>query len=281
MHYLQGTGDFVSWRENKDKFQKQHVRVSSAARSSYLTLMQPDDPKLMWEKMKTFPSTLQLANFALPLLDLVVNQASNECSFPDLKIKKTRLRNRLGTKKLEKMSKVFIAPFNHVIAQVRPLFGAEIRSKNIAAGLVHERTAREVHDPTKVSGLLSVPRYADALEADEDEGEGPRPSKLVKSAAAWRVEVNKWVRSARESEEGMSEYKEDDTAPTGGRSRAANSFPRSLALLFGGDLKKPVEKPHAKKFTREVLMMELLATEESDEDPDDGALSGSGDEYEM
>ncbi|KAJ7817108.1 hypothetical protein B0H14DRAFT_3742605 [Mycena olivaceomarginata] len=246
MHYLQGTGDFVSWRENRDKFQKQH----------------PDDPKLMWEQMKTFPSTLQLANFALLLLDLVVNQASNERSFSDLKIKKTRLRNRLGTKKLEKMSK----------------FGAEIRSENIAAGLVHERTAREVHDPTKVSGLLSVPRYADALEADDDEGEG---SKLVKSAAAWRVEVNKWVRSARESEEGMSEDEEDDAAPTSGRSQAANFFPRSLTLLFGGDLKKPVEKPRAKQFTREVLMMELLATEESDEDPDDGALSGSGDEYEM
>ncbi|KAJ7936290.1 Carboxylesterase family-domain-containing protein [Mycena leptocephala] len=197
---------------------------------------EPDDPKSMWEQMKTFPSTSQLANFALLLLDLVANQASNERSFSDLKIKKTRLRNRLGTKKLEKMSK----------------FGADIRSENIAAGLVHERTAREVHDPTKVSGLLSVPR----------------------SAAAWRVEVNKWVRSAQESEEAVSEEEEDGAAPTRGRSRTANFFPRSLALLFGGYLKKPVEKPPAKQFTREVLLMELLATEESDEAPDDGALSG-------
>jgi hypothetical protein len=108
MHYLQGTGDFVSWRENRDKFQEQHVRVSTAGQSSPLTPTQPDDPKLMWEQMKTFPSTSQLANFALLLLDLVANQASNERSFSDLKIKKTRLRNRLGTKKLEKMSKVSI-----------------------------------------------------------------------------------------------------------------------------------------------------------------------------
>ncbi|KAJ7903186.1 ribonuclease H-like domain-containing protein [Mycena leptocephala] len=264
MHYLQGTRDFVSWRENRDKFQEQHVHVSTAGQSSPLTPTQPDDPKLMWEQMKTFPSTSQLANFALLLLDLVANQASNERSFSDLKIKKTRLRNRLGTKKLEKMSK----------------FGADIRSENIAAGLVHERTAREVHDPTKVSGLLSVPRYADALEADEDEGEGPRPSKLIRSAAAWRVEVNKWVRSAQESEEAVSEEEEDGAAPTRGRSRTANFFPRSLALLFGGHLKKPVEKPPAKQFTREVLLMELLAPEESDEAPDDGALSGSGDEHE-
>jgi hypothetical protein len=30
-----------------------------------------------------------------------------------------------------------------------------------------------------------------------------------------------------------------------------------------------------------VLLMELLAAEESDEELDDGALSGSGDEYEL
>ncbi|KAJ7850456.1 hypothetical protein B0H13DRAFT_2360670 [Mycena leptocephala] len=66
-----------------------------------------------------------------------------------------------------------------------------------------------------------------------------------------------------------------------GRSRkAAGFFPRSLALLFGGDINKPVEKPRCEQFTREALLMELLAAEESDESPDDGALSGSGDEYE-
>ncbi|KAJ7807079.1 hypothetical protein B0H14DRAFT_2609982 [Mycena olivaceomarginata] len=59
------------------------------------------------------------------------------------------------------------------------------------AGLAHARADRSVHDPSKVSGLLSVPRNAYVLEADEDEGEGPWPSKLVKSAAAWRVEVNR------------------------------------------------------------------------------------------
>ncbi|KAJ7756118.1 hypothetical protein B0H14DRAFT_3599712 [Mycena olivaceomarginata] len=220
MHYLQGTGDFGSTIFVSNSYAAGRPEINVGAN----------------EDVSIDPPACQ---FALLLLDLVVNQASNERSFSDLKIKKTRLRNRLGTKKLEKMSK----------------FGAEIRSENIAAGLVHETTAREVHDPTKVSGLLSVPRHADALEADDDEGEG---SKLVKSAAAWRVEVNKWVRSARESEEGMSEDEEDDPP-----------------------LPKPVEKPRAKQFTREVLMMELLATEESDEDPDDGALSGSGDEYEM
>jgi hypothetical protein len=38
---------------------------------------------------------------------------------------------------------------------------------------------------------------------------------------------------------------------------------------------------HPTQFTWETLMMEPLATEKSDEDPDDGALSSSGDEFEL
>ena len=32
-------------------------------------------------------------------------------------------------------------------------------------------------------------------------------------------------------------------------------------------------------FDREALLMKLLATEHDDEEPDDGALEGSGDDY--
>ncbi|KAJ7843210.1 hypothetical protein B0H14DRAFT_2585852 [Mycena olivaceomarginata] len=53
----------------------------------------------------------------------------------------------------------------------------------------------------------------------------------------------------------------------------------SCTAIWGGDINKPVEKPRCEQFTREALLMELLA-EESNEAPDDGALSGSGDEYE-
>jgi hypothetical protein len=35
----------------------------------------------------------------------------------------------------------------------------------------------------------------------------------------------------------------------------------------------------AAQFTREVLLMELLAAEQSDEEPDDSAMSGSEDKY--
>ncbi|KAJ7893659.1 hypothetical protein B0H14DRAFT_2334735 [Mycena olivaceomarginata] len=64
-------------------------------------------------------------------------------------------------------------------------------------------------------------------------------------------------------------------------SEPAPSRPRSLALLFGGEVARPVERPKRAQFTQEVLLMELFAAEESDEEPDDGALSGSGDEFEL
>jgi hypothetical protein len=59
----------------------------------------------------------------------------------------------------------------------------------------------------------------------------------------------------------------------------SNLFPQSLALLFGGDVWCPVKRPCAAQFTREVLLMELLAAEASDEELDDGAMLGSEDEY--
>ncbi|KAJ7113553.1 ribonuclease H-like domain-containing protein [Mycena epipterygia] len=247
MQYLSGTGPFAPWEANKEMFQQQH----------------PDDPQLVWENLKSSDGVADLARFAIMLLGLTVNQAPNERSFSDLKIKKTRLRNRLGTKKLEKMSKI----------------GADIRSENLAAGLIHERAAREVHDPTKVAGLLSVPRYADALEADDDEGDGAHPSRLVKTAVSWRVQVNRWVKAAQENEDSGSDGEQPE--PQGSASRPAKFFPRSLAFLFGGKVANPVGKPRPAQFTREVLLMELLAAEESDEEPDDGAMSGSGDDFEI
>jgi hypothetical protein len=101
----------------------------------------------------------------------------------------------------------------------------------------------------------------------------------VKSGAAWRAEVEKWVKAAQDDEE--AGIAAEEPAPAAGRSRPAKFFPRSLPLLFGGELTKPVAKPRREQFTEEVLMMELLAAEEDDEEPDDGELSGSGDDFEL
>jgi hypothetical protein len=56
----------------------------------------------------TTTSTYKLADIAILLLSISVNQAGLEHSFSDLKIKKMRLRNRLKLPRLEKMAKVSI-----------------------------------------------------------------------------------------------------------------------------------------------------------------------------
>lgn len=128
MQYLSGTGPFAPWVANKEVFQKQHVcDLSSQFRcSNLIENSQPDDPQLVWEQLKSSEGVADLARFAIMLLGLTVNQAPNERSFSDLKIKKTRLRNRLGTKKLEKMSKVsIVANFIQFTAHISTFFRSE------------------------------------------------------------------------------------------------------------------------------------------------------------
>ncbi|KAJ6607661.1 hypothetical protein B0H10DRAFT_2227667 [Mycena sp. CBHHK59/15] len=90
--------------------------------------------------------------------------------------------------------------------------------------------------------------------------------------AKWKAASSK----PADSDEGDTD---DEELPTLGTRRPTKIFPRSLDLLFGGVVRRAVGKPPPAQFTREVLMMELLAAEESDEEPDDGALPGSEDEY--
>ena len=67
--------------------------------------------------------------------------------------------------------------------------GADIQQSQKEAGLVEEWTKRKNHDPTGVSQLLAVPRYADLLEdganvSENEEEPDPKPwSGLVKSRA--------------------------------------------------------------------------------------------------
>lgn len=60
----------------------------------------------MWRAFETSPPAAELADFAIRLLGMSVNQAGLERDFSDLKIKKTRLQNRLKIPQLEKMAKV-------------------------------------------------------------------------------------------------------------------------------------------------------------------------------
>ncbi|KAF7371850.1 DUF659 domain-containing protein [Mycena venus] len=61
--------------------------------------------------------------------------------------------------------------------------------------------------------------------------------------------------------------------------RPVKWLPRPLSKLFAGKIPQPPGRVPHKAFTRQQLLMELLAAEHSEEEPDDGELEGSGDNY--
>jgi hypothetical protein len=65
---------------------------------------------MVWKQLKSVQEISELAEFAILLLGIIVNQAGNERDFSDCGVKKTKLRNRLGIPKLQKMSKVSEIP---------------------------------------------------------------------------------------------------------------------------------------------------------------------------
>ena len=69
-------------------------------------MLMQEDPIMIWQQFLSMAAVCDLASFAIMCLELCLNQAGNERDFSDLKIKQTRLRNRLKIPRLEKMSKV-------------------------------------------------------------------------------------------------------------------------------------------------------------------------------
>ncbi|KAJ7435413.1 ribonuclease H-like domain-containing protein [Mycena latifolia] len=248
LQYLSSTGEFKHWEANRATFES----------------INGDDPILVWEQFLPNPELHELADFAILLLGMVINQGGNERDFSDFKIKKTRLRNRLGFTKVGEMSKV----------------GADIRASHMAVdGLFESREKRKNHADDRVQDLLSVPRYADALESGdedtEDELQGRKRQVLVKTKQTWRKVHASWVIAAREADLNSDEEMEDPEVPATGK-----WLPMPLSKLFGEDAPRPVDhRTRRRTFDREQLLMELLAAEHSDEEPDDGELEGSGDDY--
>ncbi|KAK0432830.1 ribonuclease H-like domain-containing protein [Armillaria borealis] len=195
--------------------QEKEKQASSAFLQEIFWQTHGDDPNKVWENLHATPEVTELAELALLLLGMVVNQAGNERDFSDLKIKQTRLHNCLAIPKLEKMSKV----------------GANIRSDHIAQGLVESWEKRQNHEIDHVQSLLAVPRYADIIDGPDDE-----------------------LESWRERKKGR--------LPQGKMSHSLQ------------------ERLSRQQFDHETLLMELLAAEHSGEEPDDGALEGSGDDFE-
>ncbi|KAK6981688.1 hypothetical protein R3P38DRAFT_3233777 [Favolaschia claudopus] len=256
--FLQYLGDnsqhFSPFYDQCDEFRKLHG----------------DNPVLVWKQFLPVPEIRELADFAILILGIVVNSGGTERVFSDLKIKRTRLRNRLSFKKTEKMSKV----------------GASIRAEHLADGLRKQREPRKNHDVKRVAELIAVPKYADLLEqtedvdADSDGAEAVKvSSRLVDSQAAWRKVYTHWLVSARQEEMAAEDsgeaYEPSVPAPEG---RRKTWLPCPLSKLFGGTVQKPPSR-RRQAFTQEERLMELLAADHSDEEPDDGELEGSGDEY--
>lgn len=216
---------------------------------------------------RSIPQLAELADFALMLFKIVVNQAGCERVFSDLKIKQTHHRVRLGLPKLAKMTKI----------------GTDIKAEHRANGLVKERGKRGVHK--SVETLLAVPRYSDLLADQDNEDEDEHGQMLVSNRAGWRTEMAKWIGDARNAEaEEVSQVIED--ADDSELARAAETTssalewkPMTLEVLFGG-LENRFSGLGAEEINAEGELMEALANLAEEQRLDDGAVEiDSDDEY--
>ena len=107
LQYLASTGVFSEWETDKETFHSLHG----------------NDPVMFWHQLLTHNEVAELADFAILLLTIVLNQGGSERDFSDLKIKKTQHRNRLTLPRLEKMSKVSIEPTRHTLVSLSMNFG--------------------------------------------------------------------------------------------------------------------------------------------------------------
>lgn len=106
-------------------------------------------------------------------------------------------------------------------------------------------------------------------------------SHLVTSRAAWRRELARW-QDEQTSDGSDSDSDQPSDTTTGQKSRKP-WLPLSLCKLFGSSPATRDRQPRPRRtYTEEAIYdMELLAAEMDDpeETLDDGALAGSGDEY--
>ncbi|KAJ3738988.1 ribonuclease H-like domain-containing protein [Lentinula raphanica] len=259
LHYCSSTGPFRNWDELKAEFEKIHK----------------DNPIIFWESMKADREVAELAEFALTILHIVLNTSGNERQFSKVKIRKDRLRNRLQLTKLEQSIKIV----------------ENLREMHEIQGLKDIRAVRNNHSEDRVGQLLHIPRYSDSVQ--EDDNDTLQGSILVTNRRKWRAELEQWKRDAEQYDEEFG----NDTGPLPlpeTRRPSRSWLPRSLALLFGGSARlsggqmegsehsnnggRP-RRARRGAFSEEQLLMELLAQEEEEEILDDGALEGSGDEY--
>ncbi|KAK7440943.1 hypothetical protein VKT23_016719 [Stygiomarasmius scandens] len=253
LHYSASDGPFKEWTEEKQ---------------AHFGSIHKNDPVKFWQAMQTDGNVIELADFAIKIFHIVMNTAANERDFSKVRLRKDRLRNRLGDEKLRQEIMISTNLIDH----------------HYADGLKEVRKARKNHSDDRVDELLSVPRYA-TLIREEVADDAVQPAYIVvNSRQKWRAELKKWVEQAQLFDQEMND---DSIAPPLPEGTTRAWLPRSLEMLFGGA--KPVEpdNPLQQRLTRrrrevpseEGLLMELFALEQEEYCPDDGELEGSGDEY--
>jgi len=162
MQYLSGTGDFSDFDPVDWKESKNN-----------------EDPLAVWDAFENSRHLTELCHFASMNLHIVANQAGCERTFSRTKIEQADRRNRLGLEKTDKRTKV----------------KAQIRAEHQMQGLYKPREGRK-----SIETLLSVPRYRDLLEDQDDEDPSERGRALVSSPDTWQTQVAKWIGDARAAE---------------------------------------------------------------------------------
>ncbi|KAJ6622834.1 ribonuclease H-like domain-containing protein, partial [Mycena sp. CBHHK59/15] len=112
------------------------------------------NPIKVWESLVDSRHLAKLCRFTIKILKIIANQAGCECTFSRTKIH------------------------------------AQIRSNHEQHGLVKSHEGQKNHKSTAT--LLSVPRYRDLLEDQDDEDLSERGRALVSSPDGWRVQMAKW-----------------------------------------------------------------------------------------
>ncbi|KAJ7480418.1 ribonuclease H-like domain-containing protein [Mycena galericulata] len=271
MQYLAGTSDFTDFdaedweRVNVSRLTHQHIYPHGMKGNT--------DPIAVWAALADSKHLHELATFAIIILNIVANQAGCERTFSRTKIEQSDHRNRLGLQKIDKRTKI----------------KAQILSEHQEQGLIKPRAGRKNHKSFKT--LLSVPRYRDLLEDQDDEDPSERGRALVSSAESWRTVLAKWIDDARTAEREEVEERAELLAAEeleNQQSRERNVpqllkklptwKPMTLRALFGGAEKPRTRKPSARAMEEEEILMEALAEEIEDTFPDDGAIEVDSDE---
>ncbi|KAJ7104747.1 ribonuclease H-like domain-containing protein, partial [Mycena epipterygia] len=240
MQYMSGSGDFIDF--DAGQWEEMFVCIISSLDNT--------DPIQVWRALVGTRELAELAKFAIIILQIVANQAGCERTFSKTKIEQSDHRNRLGLGKLEKRTKV---------------------------RLYKPRKARKNHKST--ANLLSVPRYRDLLDDQDDEDPSERGRALISSPEGWRTEMAKGIGDARAAQRADEEVDAEDNTNETSAPPPQKSAWKSLTLqkLFGGAEKPRTRKPSARAMEEEILM-EALAEAAEDENLDDGAIEIESDE---